>query len=247
MYKAGATQKKHGSRGRPHPHPLYAPIFLTIGSGIIKIIDSIDRVSFILTLGENEPLAEILQLAVDYSWVAFLVGAIWWYLSTRPTKKKRRPNYGLSFTIISIIAFIMGAIVSSQVSTQPVIITGWGNNTGPTPLCRATIQTRKLRDFMHDHDLVLVCGPVDPTRDHMRDDRVHMSSAPRTIVLPSLEIVSFLSVAEGDAMRPYNKWWFQAVLVPKKVNPSLLQTSETMEDLQALGGVIVGNDPVRLN
>lgn len=215
-----------------------SPILLLGWSIFLNVLDWADRISFALSLG-NENMAEFLQMLVDYSWVGIPLGIIWWVLNARRKGKRKRSSLALALVIVAVYAFIVGASVAARNANQPAIVTTWGSEPNPGG-CTATIETEQLVDFMDDHDLILVCGPDDPTVDLTRDKRVHISE-PRTIVLPDMYFYTVFEGQQVRVMKSHRRWWFRAVLIPKNIDRNLYSN---LEELERVGGILVGNNPV---
>lgn len=213
-----------------------APIVTTLGGIVAQSLDWGDRLSFAFNLA-NQNMATLLGFVFDWSWLAILVGAVWWYLAAK--SGRREPNYFLTLGLVGVFGFLVGAAVTARYANPPVLMPLLEFDLGARPpFCTAMLQTEKLRDYMTDFDVIVVCGPVDPSKDPSRDERV-VFSTPRNITLPSIVIRSEFSVEKATAMRAHPAMWFRAVVVRKNMDHS---SYKTLEELSQKGGIIVGSD-----
>jgi hypothetical protein len=114
-----------------------------------------------------------------------------------------------------IPAFALGAITVAQFARQPNIWISWARDKGTiNPACMGDINTSRLINLKDDYEVVLICGPLDPTVDKMTDSRAHIS-IPFKITGAVLPIRSGLTEQERIEFDKYTFWWFRIAIIPE--------------------------------
>jgi hypothetical protein len=222
--------------------PKAAPVVLSIGALLWRILAWWENIDFILSVRE-ERVAVALQLILDWGWLFLIIAGVVWFLgANRAPVDTSKVHWGM-VTAVGILSFMTGSLISVYATgSLPNILMSWGGDPA-AKTCSSIIDTSRLVGVEDKYHVILICGMADPTTDPLEDTRIAVSK-PFTVNGQAISVVApygaLMNAAGSVGQNQAFALWHSVVLLPKDIDTSEIKR---VSDVGKRGGRIIVQPP----